>query len=117
ERIEQDRPGIRDDRIAMLQEDGKRLEVGEARLLYGDAVLRHCGCEPLTPFSVTRMRAKEEREPVARTALPPPGEQPLHETTLERRIRGRIAHHQHDASRGIETELPQLRVVLGAGTA
>ena len=49
ERVEQDRPGVRDDRVRVLEERGELLEIGEARLLEIDACTVAGRPEPCRP--------------------------------------------------------------------
>src|SRR5207248_8377227 len=115
--VEQDRPGVRDDAVAVLQEHRKRLEIRKARLLHRDAFPRQAGGEALAPLAVTRMRAEQQREPPPLVALLPPGDQALDELRLVGGIRRRVAHDEDDGALGIEAELTDDVLVLGARPA
>ena len=68
ERVEQDRPGVRDDRIGVLEKNGELLEIREARLLEMDAGAAASRREPRRPVPVARMRTEKQLEAVARAS-------------------------------------------------
>ena len=65
ERVEQDRPRVRDDRIAVLKQDRQLLEIRVARLLQVDAFAIDGGAKALAPLLVARVWPEEELEALA----------------------------------------------------
>ena len=84
--VEQDRAGIRDDAVAVLEHRCERLQIGVAGLLHVRALeVQGCG-EALAPAAVARVRAEEEREARRGAGLAPPVDEALDET-LPRTVR------------------------------
>ena len=112
ERVEEDRPGVRDDRVGVLEKSGELLEIREARLLEMDAGSATSRREPRGPVPVARMRPKQQLEALVRAFLPP-GQEPLDEAALVGRVRRRVPHDEHERAGGVEPVGAQERVVLG----
>ena len=101
DRVEQDRAGVRDHGVRMLEQRRELLEVRVARLLHGDPFDAERSAEPLGHAAVARMRAEEKRVALGRAALSPPADQPFDELALERRVVRRVAGEEDEGpSRG-----------------
>ncbi len=117
DRVEQDRPGVRDHGRHMLEQRRELLEVRVARLLHGDPFDAERGAEPLGHAAVARVRAKDKRVALRRTALAPPADQPFDELALERRVVRRVAGEEDEGPRGVEPEPREQGGVLLTRTA
>ena len=112
ERVEQDRPCVRDHAVAVLEECRELLEVREARLLHRDSRRSPAPARNRSRHS-DRGDAGERGATAGRASgCLPPVDHARDEPVLERRVGGRVPHDDDERRRRIEPERAEKALVL-----